>query len=84
MIASRRDLFTGAAVFATVGIIRYPADAAEFNYKFATESAPDDPKTLRLIEAVDRIKQDSNGRLDIHVFANSSLGNSTEQIAQVR
>jgi len=72
------------SALSSVAFVRYPADAAEFNYKFATEQPDDHHMTLRLVEAAAAIKRESNGQLDIRVFSNSSLGNQTQMVAMVR
>ena len=64
--------------------MRYPAGAAEFSYKMATDKEPTHPTAIRLLEAVDRIKRDTNGQLEIRVFLNNSLGGQAEMPTQVR
>ena len=81
----RSTLIAGCgAAFASIGIVRFPAGAAEFNYKFATEQPEDHHMTLRLVEAANNIKRDSNGRIEVKVFPNSSLGDQTQMTAMVR
>ena len=80
-----RGAFSGAAgAFSTIAILRYPAGAAEFTYKFATEQPENHHMTLRLVDAANNIRRDTNGRLDVKVFPNSSLGNQTQMVAMVR
>ena len=82
----RRKAFiaAGAGVYATIGTIRYPAGAAEFNFKLGTDAPADQHYTRRLIEAAAKIKAESGGRLEIAVFPNNQLGNEVSLLLQVR
>ena len=85
MALTRKSLLAASAgAYVTVGIVRFPASAAEFDFKLATDNPADYHMTVRMVEAAGKIKQDSNGRLDIHVYPNNQLGNSESQIVQVR
>jgi tripartite ATP-independent transporter DctP family solute receptor len=85
MNITRRTLgFSAAAVLATPAILKYPADAAEFNYKFATNQPLTHPSNIRAQEAIDRIREQSNGRIALQLFPNNQLGADTEMLSQVR
>jgi TRAP-type transport system periplasmic protein len=60
------------------------AQAAEFTYKYANNIVVDHPMNLRAREAAERIKQESNGRLEIQIFANNQLGGDTDMLSQLR
>jgi tripartite ATP-independent transporter DctP family solute receptor len=80
---TRRKVLCGAAGgLAAAAILRRPAHAAEFSYKFASVLTPDHPMTLRTIEAAARIKEKSGGRLEITIYPNSALGADTSMLAQ--
>ncbi|MDQ2803687.1 MAG: TRAP transporter substrate-binding protein [Pseudomonadota bacterium] len=79
---SRRALLSGAGGLTAAAILRRPADAAEFSYKFVSVLPADHPMTLRSREAVAKIKEESGGRLDITVYPNSVLGTDTAMLAQ--
>lgn len=79
---SRRHLITGAAGAGASGILRWPANAAEFNYKLGASAPMDHPALLRSKEAAEKIRQESNGRLEITLYPNSQLGGDTAMIAQ--
>jgi TRAP-type transport system periplasmic protein len=79
----RAALALGAAV-PLVGILRYPASAAEFEYKLATGQDPTHPVNTRAQEALNRIREASGGRLDIKLFPANQLGSDTDLLAQVR
>src|SRR3954451_10141587 len=61
-----------------------PARAAEFNYKLATGQSLTQPINARLEQACGRIREASNGRLEIRFFPASQLGSDTDLISQVR
>ncbi len=79
---SRRALLSGAGGLAAAAILRRPANAAEFSYKFASVLPIDHPMMVRSREAVAKIKNESGGRLDITVYPNSVLGADTSMLAQ--
>lgn len=75
-----------AAVPAAAAITGFPliARAAEFTYKYANNLPLTHPLNVRAQEAADRIKKESNGRLEINIFPNNQLGGDTDMLAQVR
>lgn len=84
-MTSRRTFVSGAAgAFASVGILRYPANAAEFTYKLAHDDPPTYAASIRIAEAADAIKRDSGGRLEVQVFPDSQLGGATNLMGQLR
>jgi tripartite ATP-independent transporter DctP family solute receptor len=84
MSVSRQNFVAGsAAAFATIGFIK-PAQAAEFNYKFAVDLATDHPINVRAVEAFEKIRKVTNGRLDIKSFPNSQLGGDPAMLTQLR
>jgi len=80
---SRRRLMSGVAGVGAVTILHWPANAAEFTYKFGASSPMEHPAMARTKIAADKIRQASNGRLDISIFPNSQLGGDTAMISQV-
>jgi tripartite ATP-independent transporter DctP family solute receptor len=84
MSVSRKDVLAGtAATFATIGFIR-PAVAAEFAYKWAVDVPPDHPISTRSVEAFNRIKAATNGRVEIKAFPSSQLGSDPAMLSQLR
>ena len=83
MTLSRRTLLAGAAlpIFA-VGTRQ--AQAAEFSLKLANNSPLTHPQTVRQMEAAERIKAASGGRLEVQVFPNNQLGSDTDMLSQLR
>ena len=80
---SRRRVMSGVAGIGAVTILHWPANAAEFTYKFGASSPMEHPAMPRTKIAADKIRQASNGRLDISIFPNSQLGGDTAMISQV-
>ena len=61
-ITRRRIGISALATLAAPAILRHPADAAQFNYKFATNQPLGHPSNTRAQEAIDRIRDQSGGR----------------------
>ncbi len=81
---SRRSVMTGAAAIPLVTILRWPAQAAEFELKYATGQDPTHPVNIRAQEALNRIREATSGRVDIKLFPANQLGSDTDLLAQVR
>jgi tripartite ATP-independent transporter DctP family solute receptor len=85
---TRRRFVAGSAAAATaiagVNILTRRAEAAEFTYKYANNSPLTHPMTIRMTEAANKIKEESNGRLEIQIFPNNQLGGDTDMLSQVR
>jgi len=84
---SRRQLLKAGAVGAALplfSIMSRPANAAEFNYKFATGQDPSHPVNKRAQQAIDRIREATGGRLDIKLFPANQLGSDTDLMSQIR
>ena len=72
---------TGMAAF---GILTRRGDAAEFAWRYANNNVVQHPMNVRVREAVERIREQSAGRVDIQVFPNSQLGGDTDMLSQLR
>ncbi len=81
---TRRVLVGSAAAAAGVAILPRGLRAAEFTYKYANNVVVDHPMNVRAREAAERIKQQSNGRLEIQIFPNNQLGGDTDMLSQLR
>jgi tripartite ATP-independent transporter DctP family solute receptor len=85
---TRRKFVAGTAALPLAlplfGILSRRADAAEFTYKLATAQDPTHPVNVRAQEAANRIREATNGRLEIRVFPASQLGSDSDQLSQVR
>lgn len=80
-MTSRRALLAGTASVFAIGRARA---ANEFRYKFATNAPPSHPLNVRLTEAADAIRGESNSALDIQIFPNNQLGSDTDVLSQLR
>lgn len=87
MSITRRQLIQGsAALAATAGAptMRAFAQGAEFSYKFANNLPLTHPVNVRGKQAVDKIREETGGRLDIQIFPSSQLGSDTDMLSQIR
>jgi tripartite ATP-independent transporter DctP family solute receptor len=80
----RRTLLTGAAALPVFSILTRQGDAAQFTWKMATGQEPSHPVNLRATEAIAKIKQATNGGLDIKLYPAAQLGTDKQLIAQTR
>src|SRR5271157_1611740 len=76
--------YGAAAAIAPAVIVPGRSQAAEFSYKFAQNLPATHPLYLRAVEAADKIRADTKGRVDIQVFPSSQLGSDTDSLSQVR
>lgn len=85
MKMNRRTLMLGAAALPLVSTIRHAgAQAAEFNYKYANNLPLTHPMNVRAQEAVDKIREETGGRVAIQIFPSNQLGADTDMLSQVR
>jgi tripartite ATP-independent transporter DctP family solute receptor len=81
---TRRAVLATSAALPLCGILTRRASAAEFKFKLATGQDPTHPVNRRAQEAVDRIRQATDGRLEIRLFPANQLGSDTDLLSQVR
>ena len=81
---TRRALIAAAGALPLVALVSRPGSAAEFHYKFATGQDPTHPINTRAAEALSRIREATNGRLNIRLFPANQLGSDTDLLSQVR
>jgi tripartite ATP-independent transporter DctP family solute receptor len=72
---------TGVAAF---GILTRRGDAAEFTWRYANNMVPAHSMNVRLQQAMERIRQESGGRMEIQIFPNNQLGGDTDMLSQLR
>ena len=80
----RTLLVAGTAASATIAMPWIAKGAAEFQLKYANNSPVAHPLNIRAVEAMERIKQETNGRVDIQIFPNNQLGSDTDMLSQLR
>src|SRR6516164_7998252 len=81
---SRRRLLRTGTTAAAFGILTRRGDAAEFSWRYANNNVVQHPMNVRLREAVERIREQTSGRVDIQIFPNSLLGGDTDMLSQLR
>jgi TRAP-type transport system periplasmic protein len=80
----RRAVLRGTVAAAAAFSVGRARAGADFSYKFATNVPLSHPLNIRLQQAFDRIKHDSNGAVEIALFPNSELGGDTDVLQQLR
>ena len=80
---TRRAVLAGTAALPLFAIGRRPARAAEFSFKLANNSPVTHPQSVRQQEAAARIKQATNGAVEIALFPNNQLGSDTDMLSQL-
>ncbi len=78
---SRRALLAGSTL--PLFAIRR-ARAADFAFKMANNTPVTHPLSVRMQEAIDRIKQGTGGKVEIALFPNNQLGSDTDMLSQLR
>ena len=79
---SRRLLIRGAAGVTAATILHWPAEAAEFSYKYGSVLPITHPMTARIAQAAVKIKEATGGRFEYAVYPSSALGGDTAMVAQ--
>jgi tripartite ATP-independent transporter DctP family solute receptor len=74
---------TGAAL-ASIAVIKSPARAAQWSYKYASNVSVDHPLNVRMRECWNAVSKETNGRLDVQIFPNNQLGGDTQALQQLR
>lgn len=82
---TRRRVMTASAAFTAAGLGAPGRGRAEtFTFKYGSTLPGSHPANIRAQEAAERLRQETNGQLDIKVFADSALGGDSEMLSQVR
>jgi TRAP-type transport system periplasmic protein len=79
----RRSGFVLATV-ASVAVVRTPARAAEWSYKYAHNLPPGHPLHIRTVQMWHEVRDATRGRLDVTVFPNNELGADPAALSQLR
>ena len=73
----------GAPALSVLGMPRI-ARAADIELKYGNNLPLSHPLNIRAQEAADRVKAQTNGRVEIKIFPNNQLGGDTDMLSQVR
>lgn len=87
MQTNRRNFIAtalAALVLASAGFSQEAAAAKTYRFRYGTAFPADHPGAIRMQEAADAIRKESNGAIDIKVFPQSQLGSEPDMISQVR
>jgi tripartite ATP-independent transporter DctP family solute receptor len=83
---TRRGLLAAAgSTLAVAPFLRTrPAEAAEFTYKYANNLPASHPMNQQASRAAERIKTETNGRVQVDIFPHGELGSDTNMLSQLR
>jgi tripartite ATP-independent transporter DctP family solute receptor len=86
MTITRRKFITTSASLGLLGMAGKPAyaQASTFNYKVATNVQSSHSIFIHLTEAAEKIRKDTDGKVNIRIFPNGQLGSDTDMLSQVR
>ena len=84
LVTRRTALLAGTAAGATLAMPWVARAAPEFSLKYANNVPVTHPLNVRAKEAMDRIKEQTNGRVEIEIFPNNQLGSDTDMLSQLR
>jgi tripartite ATP-independent transporter DctP family solute receptor len=73
-----------AAALASIALVRGKARAADFTLKFGTTEPVESPVNVLAIKAFDRIRKETNGRVEIQLFPAGVLGSLGAMVTQLR
>jgi tripartite ATP-independent transporter DctP family solute receptor len=73
-----------AAAFAGIAIVKAPAKAAQFEYKYASNVPISHPLNVRMTEMWKAVETETKGRLKVGVFPNNQLGGDPAMLSQLR
>ena len=71
-------------MLASIAVIKSPARAAQWNYKYASNVSVDHPLNVRMHECWNAVTKETGGRLEVQVFPNNQLGGDTQALQQLR
>jgi len=79
-----RKHFLGGAAAAAANLVARRSSAARFNIHLGLDLASDHPTTLGALAAARKIKDATNGEVNIQVFPLNQLGDDTHMLANLR
>src|ERR1700733_14525152 len=81
---TRRALVGGAIAAAPLAVRMRSARAAEFQLKLGNNVPATHPMNVHLDVAAKRIREATDGRVEISLFPSSQLGSDTDMLSQLR
>src|ERR1051326_7638468 len=79
---SRRRVIAGIGAAGLAGGVR--AQGGEMRYRLGLSQPLDSPNYIRLKEMADRVRPDTNGRMQIDVHGAGALGSDNQMLAMVQ
>ena len=79
----KRSAFALGAL-ASIAVVRAPARAAQWSYKYAHNLPVGHPLHIRTVQMWHAVRAATGGRLDVAVFPNNQLGADPSALAQLR
>ena len=73
-----------AATLASIAVLPRRANAAKWNYKYASNVSLDHPLNVQMKQCWAAVRAQTGGRLDVQVFPNNQLGGDTQVLQQLR
>jgi tripartite ATP-independent transporter DctP family solute receptor len=73
-----------AAALASIAVIKAPARAAQWSYKYASNVSLDHPLNVRMRECWTAVGKETGGKLEEQIFTNNQLGGDTQALQQLR
>jgi tripartite ATP-independent transporter DctP family solute receptor len=83
-LTRRRFVAGTAAALASIAIVRAPARAATWTYRYASNLTVDHPLNVSMRQCWNAVRDETGGRLDVKMFPNSQLGGDTAVLTQLR
>lgn len=82
----RRDLLKSSGALVGAGLLPRlsHAAAAKTTLRYGSSMPNTHPHVIRMREASERIRKDSNGDVDLQIYPQSQLGSDTDMLSQVR
>lgn len=83
-VLDRRKLLAGAGAAIAGTMVPRTSRAAEFTMKLGHDNPESHSIHKRVMQAVDAIREETAGAVEIQVFSNSQLGSSVDMFSQLR
>jgi len=83
-VSRRQFVGAAAATLASVAVVKAPAKAAQFEYKYASNVPISHPLNVRMTQMWHAVELESKGRLSVRVFPNNQLGGDPAMLTQLR
>ena len=83
-LMTRKQFLAGAAVASSVWTTRPARAASHYVIRFGVDLSTDHPTTVNAMEAAKKIKDATDGAVDVKIFPNNQLGDDTHMLSNLR